>query len=333
MNELIKKLVEAYGPSGFEDGVRKLIQPEVESYADEVTVDALGNLIAFKKGTADSAERLKVMIAAHMDEIGLMVTHITKDGFLRFTNIGGVRRHTLLGSRVRFGNDTVGVIYSDRIENASQVHPLDKHYIDVGASGPQDCPVSVGDAAVFIRPFLTQNGRLIAKSMDDRIGCAVAIETLRRLDSSPHDCYFVFSVQEEVGTRGAQTAANRISPDVGIALDVTTTGDIPESPPMAVSLGQGAAIKVKDSGMISHPGLVRLMRQRADEGDIRYQMEVLDGGTTDARPIQIANAGCAAGCISIPCRYVHSQSEMVDADDVENCVALLTAVLLQPIIL
>jgi tetrahedral aminopeptidase len=333
MNELIKKLVEAYGPSGFEDGVRKLIQPEVESYADEVTVDALGNLIAFKKGTADSAERLKVMIAAHMDEIGLMVTHITKDGFLRFTNIGGVRRHTLLGSRVRFGNDTVGVIYSDRIENASQVHPLDKHYIDVGASSPQDCPVSVGDAAVFIRPFLTQNGRLIAKSMDDRIGCAVAIETLRRLDSSPHDCYFVFSVQEEVGTRGAQTAANRISPDVGIALDVTTTGDMPESPPMAVSLGQGAAIKVKDSGMISHPGLVRLMRQRADEGDIRYQMEVLDGGTTDARPIQIANAGCAAGCISIPCRYVHSQSEMVDADDVENCVALLTAVLLQPIIL
>jgi tetrahedral aminopeptidase len=333
MNELIKKLVEAYGPSGFEDGVRKLIQPEVESYADEVTVDALGNLIAFKKGAADSADRLKVMIAAHMDEIGLMVTHITKDGFLRFTNIGGVRRHTLLGSRVRFGNGTIGVIYSDRIENASQVHPLDKHYIDVGASSPQDCPVSVGDAAVFIRPFLTQNGRLIAKSMDDRIGCAVAIETLRRLDSSPHDCYFVFSVQEEVGTRGAQTAANRISPDVGIALDVTTTGDMPESPPMAVSLGQGAAIKVKDSGMISHPGLVRLMRQRADEGDIRYQMEVLDGGTTDARPIQIANAGCAAGCISIPCRYVHSQSEMVDADDVENCVALLTAVLLQPIIL
>jgi tetrahedral aminopeptidase len=331
MNELIKKLVEAYGPSGFEDGVRKLIQPEVESYADEVTVDALGNLTAFKKGTADSADRLKVMIAAHMDEIGLMVTHITKDGFLRFTNIGGVRPHTLLGSRVRFGNGTIGVIYSDRIENASQVHPLDKHYIDVGAGSPHDCPVSVGDAAVFIRPFLTQNGRLIAKSMDDRIGCAVAIETLRRLDSSPHDCYFVFSVQEEVGTRGAQTAANRISPDVGIALDVTTTGDIPESPPMAVSLGQGAAIKVKDSGMISHPGLVRLMRQRADEGNIRYQMEVLDGGTTDARPIQIANAGCAAGCISIPCRYVHSQSEMVDADDVGNCVALLTAVLSNPI--
>lgn len=331
MNELIQTLVEAYGPSGFEDSVRKLIRPEVEPYADSITVDALGNLIAFKEGTADSDERLTVMVAAHMDEIGLMVTHITEDGFLRFTNIGGIRRQTLLGSRVRFGNGTIGIIYSDRIENANQVHPLEKHYIDVGATSPQDCPVSVGDAAVFIRPFLTQNGRLIAKSMDDRIGCAVAIATLHRLDSSPHDCYFVFSVQEEVGTRGAQAAANRLNPDVGIALDVTRTGDIPESPPMAVSLGKGAAIKVKDSGMISHPGLVRLMRERAVEGGILHQMEVLDGGTTDARSIQIANSGCAAGCISIPCRYVHSQSEMVDADDVESCVALLTAVLANPI--
>lgn len=331
MNELIQTLVEAYGPSGFEDNVRKLIRPKVEPYADSITVDALGNLIAFKEGTADSDERLTVMVAAHMDEIGLMVTHITEDGFLRFTNIGGIRRQTLLGSRVRFSNGTIGVIYSDRIENANQVHPLEKHYIDVGATNPQDCPVSVGDAAVFIRPFLTQNGRLIAKSMDDRIGCAVAIETLRRLESSPHDCYFVFSVQEEVGTRGAQAAANRINPDVGIALDVTRTGDIPESPPMAVSLGKGAAIKVKDSGMISHPALVRLMRERAVAEGILHQMEVLDGGTTDARPIQIANAGCAAGCISIPCRYVHSQSEMVDAADVESCVALLTAVLANPI--
>ncbi|MFO7537634.1 MAG: M42 family metallopeptidase [Chloroflexota bacterium] len=335
MNELIKRLVEADGPSGFEDDVRQLIHPEVEAFADEVTVDALGNLIVTKKGSADSDQRLKVMIAAHMDEIGLMVTHITEKGFLRFTNIGGVRRHTLLGSRVRFSNGTIGVIYSDRIENATQVHPLDKHYIDVGASSIQDCPVSVGDAAVFIRPFVSQGSRLIGKSMDDRIGCVVAIETLRRLadSSTPHDCYFVFSVQEEVGTRGAQTAAQRINPDVGIALDVTLTGDVPESPPMSVNLGEGAAIKVKDSGMISHPGLVRLMRQQAEAADIRYQLEVLDGGTTDARPMQIANAGCAAGCISIPCRYVHSQSEMVDAADVESCVALLTAVLANPITL
>ena len=331
MNELIKSLVEAYGPSGFEDQVRQLIRPIVEPLADEITTDALGNLIVYKKGTADSDERQKVMIAAHMDEIGVMVTHITEDGFLRFTNIGGVRRQTLQGGRVQFSDGTIGVIYHDRLENAAHVHPLDKHFIDVGASSPEDCPVSVGDAAVFVRPFFAQNGRLTAKSMDDRIGCVVAIESLRRLENSPHDCYFVFSVQEEVGTRGAQAAAQRLSPDIGIALDVTMTGDTPKSATMPVSLGKGAAIKVKDSGMISHPGLVRLMRQRAEENEIAYQLEVLDGGTTDARPMQIANAGCAASCISIPCRYVHSQSETVDAADVESCVALLTAVLSNPI--
>jgi tetrahedral aminopeptidase len=328
MNELIKKLVEAYGPSGFEEQIRALIRPEVEPYADEVWVDALGNLIARKQG---SGEGLKVMIAAHMDEIGVMVTHITQEGFLRFTNIGGVYAHTLLGGRVQFADGTVGVVYSDRIEDRNKVHPVNKHYIDVGATGRDDCPVAVGDAAGFVRPFLAQGKRLSAKSMDDRIGCVIAIETLKRLADTPHDLYFVFSVQEEVGTRGAETAANAIDPDVGIALDVTLTGDMPEARPMAVNLGQGPAIKVKDSGMIAHVGLVRLMRRRAAEGGIPYQLEVLEAGSTDARSIQIANAGAAAGCISIPCRYVHSQSETVDADDVENAIRLLIEILSKPI--
>lgn len=328
MNDLIKKLVEAYGPSGFEDGMRELIRPEIEPHADEISVDAMGNLIAHKEGDGSG---LKVLIAAHMDEIGIMVTHITEDGFLRFTNIGGVHRHTLLGGRVQFADGTIGVIYSDRIEDRNKVHPLNKHYIDVGASSRDDCPVSVGDAAGFVRPFLAQGERLTAKSMDDRIGCVVAIEALKRLSHTPHDLYFVFSVQEEVGTRGAQTAANAINPEVGIALDVTMTGDVPEARPMAVNLGEGPAIKVKDSGMIAHAGLVRIMRQRAQEAEIPYQLEVLDGGSTDARSLQIANAGSAAGCISIPCRYVHSQSETVHADDVENSIKLLQEILSQPI--
>jgi endoglucanase len=159
----------------------------------------------------------------------------------------------------------------------------------------------------------------------------VGVEALKRLDATPHDLYVVFSVQEEVGTRGAQAAANGLSPDVGIALDVTRTGDVPETRPMAVSLGEGAAIKVKDSGMIAHAGLVRLMRQRAEDADIPYQLEVLEGGSTDARSIQIANAGAAAGCISIPCRYVHSPSETVDARDVEASVQLLVEILSHPI--
>jgi endoglucanase len=328
MNELIKKLVEAYGPSGFEDQMRDLIRPEIEAFADEINVDAMGNLIALKKGSGDG---LKVMVAAHMDEIGVMVSHITKEGFLRFTNIGGVFPPTLMGNRVQFADGTVGVISSDKIEKRDEMPPLSKHFIDVGASSKEDCPVGVGDAAGFKRDLLIQGDRLTAKSMDDRIGCVVGIETLKRLQSSPHDLYFVFSVQEEVGTRGAQAAANGLEPDVGIALDVTLCGDTPEDRPLAVELGKGPAIKVKDRGMIAHTGLVRIMKQRAQEASIDYQLEVLEFGSTDARSIQIAGPGSAAGCISIPCRYVHSQSETVDANDVEKSVQLLLEILSKPL--
>jgi endoglucanase len=151
---------------------------------------------------------------------------------------------------------------------------------------------------------------------------------LRRIKTTSHDLYFVFSVQEEVGTRGAEAAANGILPDIGLSLDVTRTGDVPEPiQPMEVKLGAGPAIKVKDAGMIAHPGLVRLMRRRAEEAGIAHQMEVLLGGTTDARPMQLAGTGSAAGCISIPCRYVHSPSETVHAGDVEGAVSLLVEVL------
>lgn len=328
MNDLIKKLVEAYGPSGFEDQTRDLVYEEVKDIADEVSVDSMGNLTALKKGDGSG---LKVMIAAHLDEIGVMITHITKEGFARFTNIGGLNVHTFIGNRVQFADGTVGIIHADRLTDRSKVHPMSKYFIDVGASSPEDSPVSPGDAGGFLRPFMANGKRLSAKSMDDRIGCVIAIEALRRLANSPHDVYFVFSVQEEVGTRGAQIAAQRINPDVGIALDVTTTGDVPDAVPMAVELGKGAAIKVKDSGMIAHAGLVKVMKQRAKEANIPHQLEVLTGGTTDARPMQIANGGVAAGCISIPCRYVHSQSETVDADDVENCIKLLVEILENPI--
>lgn len=326
--ELVKELVEAYGPSGFEDNMRDLIRPLVEDYADEISVDVMGNLIVHKRGDGSG---LKVMIAAHIDEIGLMVTHITEKGFLRFTGIGGISPPTLAGNRVQFADGTIGVIYSEKWESRNQVHGLDKHYIDVGATGRDDCPVSIGDAAGFYRSFRAQGDFLVAKSMDDRIGCVVAIETLQRLEETPHDVYFVFSVQEEVGTRGAEAAANALEPDVGIALDVTRTGDTPEAHTMAVSLRDGPAIKVKDTGMIAHAGLVRLMRRRADEASIPYQMEVLDGGSTDARSIQIAGSGAAAGVISIPTRYVHTVSETVDANDVENCIRLLVEILSKPI--
>jgi len=328
MDKIIKKLVEGFGPSGFEDQIREIIKEEVSSTVDDIHVDAMGNLIAFKQGDGSG---LKIMIAAHMDEIGVMVTHITEQGFLRFTRIGGVRPQTLMGGRVQFADGTLGVIYSEKLETRAEVHTLDRHYIDIGATSREDCPIEVGAAAGFVRPFESRGNRRIAKSMDDRIGCAVAIEGLKQLTNSPHSIYFVFSVQEEVGTRGAQAAANALAPDVGLAVDVTLSGDTPKAPTMAVELGAGPAIKVKDSGMISHTGLVRQMKASANELDIPYQLEVLDGGSTDARSMQIAGAGCAAGCLSIPTRYVHSQSEIVDINDVQNSVRLLVKLLSEPI--
>ncbi len=328
MQALIQSLVEAFGPAGFEDQVRHLIREAITPYADEVTQDALGNLIALKKGRGDG---LTVMVAAHMDEIGVMVTHITEEGFLHFINLGGVSPLTLRGARVRFADGRMGVIYHEPVTDSGRTPRLNQHFIDVGATNRKNSPVAVGAPATFWRDFMAQDGRLTAKSMDDRVGCAVAIETLRQLHTTPHEVTFVFTVQEEIGVRGAAVAANRLRPDVGIAVDVTLTGDLPKSAPLDVKLGAGPAIKVKDTGMIAHPGLVRLMQRRAEEAELPYQLEVLTGGSTDAASMQIAGSGCAAGCISIPCRYVHTQSETVDIADVENSVRLLTAILTQPI--
>jgi endoglucanase len=167
--------------------------------------------------------------------------------------------------------------------------------------------------------------------MDDRISVAVMIEVLRQLKESPFELYFVFTAQEEVGVRGATAAAYRIAPDYGLAIDVTQTGDTPKGTTMAVSLGQGPAIKVKDSGMIADPRIVSWMVETAKKAGLPYQLEVLEHGGTDARAIQLSRAGVPAGCLSIPCRYIHSPSEMVDLRDVENAVKLVTALLSSPV--
>jgi len=332
VKELIKKLTEAYGPSGHEEQVRALIQEEIAGLADEVQVDALGNLIALRQGDGQGR---KVMLSAHMDEIGVMVTHVDDKGFLRFTRIGGVVPPTLPGNRVLFANGTVGVINVEKgIFDAvgKKLPPLEKFYIDVGAQDKDSVPVGVGDAAAFLREMSDLGDRVVAKAMDDRIGCAVLIETMRRLKKTPHQVAFVFSVQEEVGLRGARTSAFGLDPDVGIAVDVTGTGDCPEDRPMAVSLGKGPAIKVRDSGMLAHPGLKELMIRRAEEAGIPYQLEVLPMGSTDAMAIQVTREGVPAGCLSIPCRHIHSPSEMVDIRDVENAVRLMVTILENPIV-
>jgi putative aminopeptidase FrvX len=332
MKELIQKLTDTFSPSGYEDAIRNVIRSEIKGFADEVHIDALGNLIA-RKGPSAAAQGsgVRVMVAAHMDEIGLMATHVDDKGFVRFTGIGGVYPRNLPGGRVRFVNGTRGVIGLDGGTFGSDLPPLDKMFIDVGASGKDDCPVKTGDVAAFERPFLDLGKRVVSKTMDDRIGCAVAIESLRALKSTSNEVFFVFTTQEEVGTRGAQTSAYGIDPDLGFSIDVTGWGDTPGQRDFDVALGKGPAIKIRDGGMLSDPRIVDWMIGAAEKNKIPYQREVLLGGTTDARAMQLVRGGIPVGCVSIPCRYVHSPSEMVDYDDVQNAVKLVTALLRTPI--
>jgi endoglucanase len=273
----------------------------------------------------------KVMIAAHMDEIGIMVSHVDENGFVRFTNIGGVFGKYVLGGRVRFLNGVQGVLGYDRFDKPNETPTLDKVYIDVGATSKKDCPVKVGDVAAFDRPFVEMGNRFVAKSMDDRVGVLVAIETLRALKSTLHDVYFVFTTQEEVGTRGAATSAFGVDPDVGIAIDVTASADTPNAMKMEMVLGKGPCVKIKDSGALSDPRVVQWMISTAEKHKIPCQREVLLFGGTDAHAMQMTRAGVPAGCLSIPTRYVHSPSEMVDLTDVQNSVKLMVAILKTPI--
>jgi len=328
MNNLIQKLVEIHSPSGYESAIREAIRAEISPLVDEVRVDALGNLIA-RKGSGGSQGK-KVMLSAHMDEIGLIVTHVDENGFARFTTLGGVRARNLPGGRVRFVNGISGVI-GKQYRSEEWASAFEELFIDVGARDRKSCPLRVGDVAAFDRPFTDLGERLVAKAMDDRIGVAVLIETLRQLGPSPHELYFVFSVQEEVGLRGATTAAYGIDPDIGLAVDVTGTGDTPKDSFMEVGLGKGPAIKVRDGGMLSDPRVVGWMEQTAIQKRLPYQLEVLEGGTTDARVMQVSRAGVPVGCLSIPCRYIHSPSEMVDYNDVKNAVRLMVELLGAPV--
>jgi endoglucanase len=333
VKELIRKLVESFGPVGFEDDVRALIRAEVADFADDIRVGKLGDLIAIKRGTGRGASGQKIMLVAHMDEIGLMVTHVDKRGFLRVAPLGGVFPLYSVGARVRFADGRVGVLEVDRREDSSKAPTLDQLYIDVGATSKEDCPVKVGDVAIFHQGLETVGERLIAKSLDDRVGCAILIETLHRLKQTPHEVYFVFSVQEETTSAGARTAAFSIDPDIAIAVDVTGTGDTPKAQPMAVEMGKGPAIKVRDAGMIADPRVKNWMVQRAAAARIPYQLEIFKLGTTDVQVVQAVREGVPSGGVLVPARYVHSQAEMVDLRDVAQAVKLLVELLKKPIVL
>lgn len=329
MKETIKKLVEAWGPSGFEHHVRALIETEIAGLADEIRTDAVGNLIC-RVGSGGP----RIMVAAHMDEIGVILTYQDDNGYFRFNPLGGVLPETLAGHRVVFENGVSGVLHREGPFRRTDGPGLDQFYIDVQDGEGGTAGVEVGDAGAFTRPYEERGNRVVAKSMDDRIGCVVAIEAMRRLKAgkgTPNEVYFVFTVQEEVGLRGARPAAFGLEPDFGIAIDVTATADTPRpGVKLEVKLGEGTAIKVHDMGLVVPPAVKALMIDTAKANDIPYQLELLSLGSTDAAGISLSRSGVPAGCISVPCRYVHTTSETVDLGDVEASVDLLVALLEKP---
>lgn len=321
--KVLDTLLSTYGPSGNEDAVRELIKSEIKDYVDELKVDALGNLIAHKKGPGK-----RIMLAGHMDEIGLMVTYIDKNGFLRFTNVGGISPTISLSQRVVFKNGAVGVIGSEYLENPKELK-LDKMYIDIGVNTREEAEkiVSIGDVCGYFEPPVIDDQKVISPSLDDRIGCYIMMETIKNIKDSPNDLYFVFTVQEELGLRGAKTAAYQVEPDIGIAYDVTMTGDTPKARTMALKMGEGFAIKAKDNSMISHPGLKNYLVKEAQKQDANFQIEVLEFGGTDSGAIHLSKNGVPSSVVSIPTRYIHSTCEMVSVQDVLGAIDYSTKLL------
>ncbi len=321
MKRVIKKLTEVFGPSGYEKRVSKIIKGEIKNYVDSLKIDRMGNLIAHIKGKGP-----KIMVAAHMDEIGVITSYIDKNGFIRFSNVGGFFPVNSLSARIIFENGRIGVIGEERRKSMSDPVEMTKLYIDIGARNRKEAEklVPVGSFGCYERVFEDLGKRIIAKALDDRIGCAVLVEVAKRLKKRvKNDTYLVFTVQEEIGLKGARTSSFGVDPDIALAVDVTRTGDTPEATKMAVKLGEGAAIKVMDWGMISDPMIVESLVKTARKNKISYQLEVLERGTTDATVIQLTKGGVPSGAVSIPTRYIHSASEIVDMDDVEAVVKLI----------
>ena len=329
MLDILKKLVNTLSVSGNEEEISNVIRKLIEGYADEIKNDTLGNLIAVKKCGKKNAK--KVMLAAHMDEIGFIITFIEDSGFLKVSPVGGIDWTASAYNDVLFKNGITGVIAPEEKVKPND-YKSDKFYIDIGAKNKSDAEkkVKIGDVCTAAPKIVKlMNNRIAASKLDNKIACAVLIQVLYALkDAKPeNDLYFVFTVQEEVGLRGAKTAAQFIMPDYSIAVDVTDTGDTPECTPMASKLGGGAAIKLMDRSVICHKDMINLLMKTARENNIKYQSEIMIAGGTDTAVMQSAGAGSIAGAVSIPTRYIHTGVEMCDMNDVRACVDLIAGAL------
>lgn len=326
---LLKRLTEACGGPGQEDEVRDLIRTEITPLADQVTTDALGNLIAVKNGTKAGP---KVMIAAHMDEVALMVMSIEKSGMLKFSPIGGIDPRVLVAKAVVIGiNRVPGVIGSKPIhlqkpDERKKALSIDELYIDIGASKKEEAErlVSIGELAYFTTEFTTIGpDRFKAKALDDRVGCAMLIDILK--ENYQLSLYGVFTVQEEVGLRGAGTAAYQIQPDLALVLEGTTASDVPEIPEHkhATTVGKGPSLTVMDSSVIPDPRLVAKLMQLAQKHGIPVQYRRNTAGDTDAGKIQQSCEGVPVAVIALPCRYIHSPVAVASQTDYAHAVKLV----------
>ncbi len=329
---LLKRICETPGAPGFEDRIRKLVRQEVEPLVDEVQTDNMGNLIAIKKGR----ENKKVMVAAHMDEISFITTHIDDDGFIRFHTLGGFDPKTLTSQRVivHGKKDLIGVMGSKPIhlmkpEERNKAPQIKDFFIDMGLPGEKVRElISIGDPITRERELIEMGDCVNSKSLDNRVSVFILIETLRRLKNKaiPYDFYAVFTVQEEVGLRGALKAGHLIDPDFGLGLDVTIAFDLPgaQAHEVVTELGGGTAIKVLDGYTICDPRMVQYLKTLAEKHSIKWQIEVLPAGGTDTAGIQRSGKhGSIAGAISIPLRHMHQVIEMANKHDILASIDLL----------
>lgn len=318
--ELLEKLTEIYSPSGNEFRICEFISSLVSPYADEVYTDNMGNLVVRKKGNGK-----KILLAAHMDEIGLLANYIDENGFVRFSAVGGVMPYCALYQSVVFENGVKGVVAYEEKEDLKKDFNIQKMYIDIGAKDAKQAMelISIGDSAVFEGGFFQNGDRVFSKAMDNRAGVYALIKVLMQIGDCPNDLYFVFTTQEELGCRGAKAVSNSINPDIALAVDVTDTGDTPECKPMAVKLGHGPCIKYMDNSIITHKYVNDALKAVAKRDNIQIQHEVLSIGGTDAGAIHTSGTGVMTGAVSIPTRYIHTPHECVSMADVEGAVKLI----------
>jgi endoglucanase len=321
--ELLKELTQVWGVAGREKKVREIIKREVAPFADEMITDSMGNLIVLKKGTGGGK---KIMLAAHMDEIGFQVTKIEPDGRIRLCKVGWVWTTSIYNDKVIFQNGTVGVVGCVGPVEESK-NDTSKLFVDIGCTSKAETEkhVLVGDYCGFIGAFHElQNNRICSKSFDNRVGCYMLIKALKRNDGKRvNDIYYVFTVQEEVGCRGAEVTAERIKPDIGLSIDISPDHFYPGDLEGSNAVGQGVGVKFGDPSAMLDETLINEMVSCCQDNNIKYQRDVMDRGGTDSSSINRSHYGVRVAAISIITRYPHSQSSVISTEDIKNGIELV----------